>query len=171
MVLLQFAPRWRISQVRAAKVCGLLLYGLAALVLLIAILGLLRHAEADTNPLGIAITAGALLLMPILARMKRREVSRGASCVCTARRLAGTNSRKRWRKVEPVSSVKANQDGIEAVSPWRVAADVCYTLRRQDDEPFGGHRKRADGQRHLSLQRRRMHHPQAGQAVGLDASP
>ncbi len=26
-------------------------------------------------------------------------------------------------KVEPVSSVEANHDGIEAVSPWRVAAD------------------------------------------------
>ena len=26
-------------------------------------------------------------------------------------------------KVEPVSSIEANQDGIEAVSPWRVAVD------------------------------------------------
>ncbi len=76
VVLLQFAPRWRLSQVRAAKLCGLLLYGLAAIVLLIVILGLLRHTEADTSPLGISITAGALLLMPILARMKRRQAER-----------------------------------------------------------------------------------------------
>jgi divalent metal cation (Fe/Co/Zn/Cd) transporter len=76
VVLLQFAPRWSISQVRAARVCGLLLYGLAAIVLVIALLGLLRHAEVDESPLGIAITAGALLLMPILARMKRREADR-----------------------------------------------------------------------------------------------
>ena len=76
VVLLQFVPRWSISQIRAARVCGLLLYGLAAVVLLIALLGLLRNAEVDKSPLGIAITAGALLLMPILARMKHREADR-----------------------------------------------------------------------------------------------
>ncbi|MEG9434719.1 cation transporter [Edaphobacter sp. HDX4] len=76
VVLLQFAPQWRISQVRAAKLCGLLLYGLAVIVTLIAFLGLFRHAEADTSRLGIAITTGALLLMPILARMKRQEAER-----------------------------------------------------------------------------------------------
>ena len=79
VVLLQFSPRWSISQVRAARVCGLLLYGLAAIVLLIAFLGLLRHAEVDESPLGIAITAGALLLMPMLARMKRREADRSGN--------------------------------------------------------------------------------------------
>ena len=76
VVLLQFAPRWSISQTRAARVCGLLLYGLAAIVLLIALLGLLRHAEVDSSPLGIAVTAGAFLLMPLLSRMKRREADR-----------------------------------------------------------------------------------------------
>jgi divalent metal cation (Fe/Co/Zn/Cd) transporter len=71
VVLLQFTPRFRTSQVRAARFCGLLLYCLAAVVCVIAIAGLLYHLEADASRLGIVITGGALLLMPLLARMKR----------------------------------------------------------------------------------------------------
>ena len=50
---------------------GLLLYGLAGVVSLITLTGLYFRVSADTSRLGIAITVGALLLMPILARMKR----------------------------------------------------------------------------------------------------
>lgn len=71
VVLLQFVPRFDISQVRAAKLCGLLLYSLAGVVTVTALAGLFYGVEADTSRLGIAITAGALLLMPTLARMKR----------------------------------------------------------------------------------------------------
>ena len=71
IVLVQFTPRLHLSQYRAARLCGLLLYGLAGVVATIAITGLLRHAEADSSFLGMAVTAGALLFMPILARMKR----------------------------------------------------------------------------------------------------
>lgn len=71
VVLLQFAPRWRISQRRAASCCGSLLYGLAGVITIVAFAGLFRRVEADTSKLGIAITAGALLFMPILARRKR----------------------------------------------------------------------------------------------------
>ena len=71
VVLLQFSRSLRVSQTRAAKICGLLLYGLAGVVSLIALAGLYLHVNADTSRLGMAITAGALLLMPILARMKR----------------------------------------------------------------------------------------------------
>lgn len=76
VVLLQFAPRWRISEVRASKFCGLLLYALAALVTLIAVVSLFRRIEADTSRLGIGITAGALVLMPVLSRLKRNEAER-----------------------------------------------------------------------------------------------
>ncbi|WP_130422386.1 cation transporter [Edaphobacter modestus] len=48
-----------------------LLYGLAGVISVIALAGLLRRVEADTSKLGIAITGGALLLMPLLARKKR----------------------------------------------------------------------------------------------------
>jgi len=74
-VLLQFTPRLHISQYRAARLCGFLLYGLAGVVAVIAIAGLLRHAEPDASFLGMAITAGALLVMPILARMKREAAA------------------------------------------------------------------------------------------------
>ena len=71
VVLLQFTPRFRVSQFRAARLCGLLLYGLAGMVLVVAIWGLIRRVEADTSKLGIVITAGALLIMPLFARKKR----------------------------------------------------------------------------------------------------
>lgn len=71
VVLIQFTPRWHISQYRAAKLCGLLLYGLAAIVATIAVTGLLRHTEADSSVLGMATTAGALMVMPFLAQKKR----------------------------------------------------------------------------------------------------
>ncbi len=71
VVLLQFTRFLRVSQARAAKICGALLYGLAGVVSLIALAGLYFRENADTSRLGIGITAGALLLMPVLARMKR----------------------------------------------------------------------------------------------------
>jgi len=71
VVLLQFTPRFLVSQLRAARFCGSLLYGLAGVVSVVALVGLLRRAEADTSKLGIAITGGALLLMPLLTRKKR----------------------------------------------------------------------------------------------------
>ncbi len=76
VVLLQFVPRLSISPVRAAKLCGLLLYGLTGVVLLIALGGLFQHADAETSLLGMWITGGALLLMPVLARLKRTEADR-----------------------------------------------------------------------------------------------
>jgi divalent metal cation (Fe/Co/Zn/Cd) transporter len=75
VVLIQFTPRLHISQYRAARLCGALLYGLAGVVAGIAIVGLLRHSEADSSALGMAITAGALLVMPLLARMKRETAA------------------------------------------------------------------------------------------------
>ena len=71
VVVLQFTPQFRISQIKAARFCGTLLLCLAALVSIVALDGLFNHLEADTSPLGVAITGAALLLMPILARMKR----------------------------------------------------------------------------------------------------
>lgn len=76
VVLLQFLPGERISQARAARVCGVLLYVLAGAIGVIAVAGLLGHTEADTSRLGMAITACALLLMPVLARRKRAAADR-----------------------------------------------------------------------------------------------
>jgi divalent metal cation (Fe/Co/Zn/Cd) transporter len=80
VVLLQFTRAFRVSQSHAAKICGLLLYGLAGMVSLIALAGLYFRVNADTSRLGIAITAGALLLMPVLARMKRDAANQTGGC-------------------------------------------------------------------------------------------
>jgi divalent metal cation (Fe/Co/Zn/Cd) transporter len=71
VVLLQFTPRFHISQARAARFCGSLLYCLAGAVSVMALAGLFEKAEASTSRLGIAVTGAALLLMPLLARKKR----------------------------------------------------------------------------------------------------
>ncbi len=76
VVLLQFLPGARLSQSRAARVCGILLYVLAGVVTAIALLGLYLHNDADTSRLGMAITACALLLMPLLAKRKRDAADR-----------------------------------------------------------------------------------------------
>ena len=97
VVLLQFVPSWRLSQARAARTCGTLLFVLAGVVASIAIAGLFLRVDADTSTSGIAITAGALLLMPLLARMEaqgsRRDGQQGTACgrgpvcnVCLPRR-------------------------------------------------------------------------------------
>jgi divalent metal cation (Fe/Co/Zn/Cd) transporter len=70
VVLLQFTPHCRISQARAARFCGILLYDLASVVSVIALAGLLDRLDAETSRLGMAISGGALLFMPVLARMK-----------------------------------------------------------------------------------------------------
>jgi divalent metal cation (Fe/Co/Zn/Cd) transporter len=70
VVLLQFTVWFRISPPRAARFCGALLYALAGVVSIIAVAGLLYGREADTSLLGIAITAGALLVMPLLTWFK-----------------------------------------------------------------------------------------------------
>lgn len=75
VVLIQFTPRLHISQYRAARLCGSLLYGLAAIVATIAVTGFLRHSQADSSVLGMIVTAGALMVMPLLAQRKRETAA------------------------------------------------------------------------------------------------
>lgn len=74
VVLLQFSPAFPLNKDQAAKAAGVLLFLLAAVVACIAWLGRMR--EMDTSRLGIAITAIALIAMPVLAWLKRREARR-----------------------------------------------------------------------------------------------
>ena len=76
VVLMLFAPRFSIPQIRAAKICGLLLYGLAGVITILALFGFIHRVEADTSRFGIAVTTAALLFMPILARMKKNAAER-----------------------------------------------------------------------------------------------
>jgi divalent metal cation (Fe/Co/Zn/Cd) transporter len=74
VVLLQFSPRFPLKKAYADKVAAGLLFLLAGVVLCIAWLG--RAREMETSRLGIAITVMALIAMPWLAWMKRREARR-----------------------------------------------------------------------------------------------
>lgn len=74
VVLLQFIPRFPLKKAQADKAAAVLLFALAGVVLCIAWLGRMRSVE--TSRLGIAITVLALIAMPALAWLKRREARR-----------------------------------------------------------------------------------------------
>jgi divalent metal cation (Fe/Co/Zn/Cd) transporter len=71
VVLLQFVPRISLSKASAERAAAILLYLLAGSVVLIAALN--WNSTKQTSFLGIGITALALIVMPALARLKRRQ--------------------------------------------------------------------------------------------------
>ncbi len=73
VVLLQYTPRLRIAPERAERLAGSLLFVLAGVVTVIAFLGLVLQVQPEVSRAGMAITAAALLIMPTLAALKRRE--------------------------------------------------------------------------------------------------
>jgi divalent metal cation (Fe/Co/Zn/Cd) transporter len=74
VVLLQFLPRFPLKKAYADRAAGVLLYALAVVVVCIAWLGRARGME--TSVIGIAVTALALVVMPVLAWLKRRQARR-----------------------------------------------------------------------------------------------
>jgi divalent metal cation (Fe/Co/Zn/Cd) transporter len=72
LVLLSFSSAFRLSKDRAAKWAGVLLFVLAGIVGCTAILSLIRRVRPAPSFSGIAITAAALVVMPVLAWFKRR---------------------------------------------------------------------------------------------------
>jgi divalent metal cation (Fe/Co/Zn/Cd) transporter len=84
VVLLQFVPRISISPRIATRLAAVLLFALAGVVCAAAILSLTLHLPPQTSPLGIAITLAALLAMPILAKLKRREARRSGNSALAA---------------------------------------------------------------------------------------
>ncbi len=83
---------WRFSSKRggeqteglAAKVTGGLLFALAAYVALVAALALLGHREVRPSLLGIVVLSVAAVVMPLLAKEKRRLSSASASAALRA---------------------------------------------------------------------------------------
>jgi divalent metal cation (Fe/Co/Zn/Cd) transporter len=57
---------------QAARIAGGLLFALAAFVALASVLTLLRHVEARFSPIGIVVLILAAVVMPWLAKQKRR---------------------------------------------------------------------------------------------------
>jgi divalent metal cation (Fe/Co/Zn/Cd) transporter len=76
VVLLAIVPSFPLSKDRAARLAGVLLFVLAAVVALVTLLSFLYRVKPETSCSGIAITLAALLVMPILAWAKRRAARR-----------------------------------------------------------------------------------------------
>jgi divalent metal cation (Fe/Co/Zn/Cd) transporter len=73
VVLLQYARPASISQRKAGRIAAVLLFVLAAIVASTALVSLVLRQRPQTSFVGIIITVAALLAMPILAMLKRRE--------------------------------------------------------------------------------------------------
>jgi divalent metal cation (Fe/Co/Zn/Cd) transporter len=71
VVLLQFLPRFPLRKAHAERVAAILLFLLAATVVGIALLA--WRSPVETSCLGITITALALVVMPVLAWLKRSQ--------------------------------------------------------------------------------------------------
>ena len=76
VVLLQFIPKYAISKTRAARVAGILLFVLAAVVGITAAASLVLKLQPETSLSGMLITAIALIAMPVLAARKRAVARR-----------------------------------------------------------------------------------------------
>jgi divalent metal cation (Fe/Co/Zn/Cd) transporter len=76
VVVLQFSPRLSISERHATRAAAFLLFALAGIVAGIAILSLAWDAGPKESPLGIAVTVIAVIIMPLLGWLKRREARR-----------------------------------------------------------------------------------------------
>lgn len=74
VVLLQFLPRFLVKKAHADKTAAVLLFLLAAVIVCVAWIG--RARPMETSCVGMAVTALALVVMPVLAWMKRRHAQR-----------------------------------------------------------------------------------------------
>lgn len=76
VVLLQMKSPGSISRRSAGRLAGVLLFALALVVVCTALLSFLLHVKPETSRLGIIVTIIALIAMPVLAALKRREARR-----------------------------------------------------------------------------------------------
>jgi divalent metal cation (Fe/Co/Zn/Cd) transporter len=84
VVLLQFVPRISISEKSAGRFAAVLLFALALIVGVTANVSLALHLRPETSRLGIGITLAALIVMPVLATLKRREADRSNNSALAA---------------------------------------------------------------------------------------
>ena len=95
VVLLQFSPRFPLKKTYAERAAAILLFALAVAVVCIA--GLNYHAPVAVSPLGIAVTALALVAMPVLAGLKRRQAHMLNNRALAAVTLTGLVAYSIWR--------------------------------------------------------------------------
>src|SRR5208283_4137272 len=84
VVLLQWIPSMSISERRASRIAGALLFVLAFVVAAIAAVSLALRLRPATSYAGIAITIAALIAMPVLAFLKRPEARRSKNAALAA---------------------------------------------------------------------------------------
>jgi len=84
VVLLQWIPSISISERRASRLAGVLLFVLAFVVAAIAVASLAVRLRPATSYSGMAITIAALIAMPVLAFLKRREARRSKNAALAA---------------------------------------------------------------------------------------
>jgi divalent metal cation (Fe/Co/Zn/Cd) transporter len=84
VVLLQWVPGMALSERRAARIAAVLLFLLTVVVTGTALASLALRLHPETSRAGIAITFAALLTMPILAALKRREAQRSGNIALAA---------------------------------------------------------------------------------------
>ena len=75
VVMLQFSSRFRVPPLAAARIAGGLLFFLVGIVVVLAVLAARYKVVPERSYLGIGITIGALLIMPVLAILKRRHAN------------------------------------------------------------------------------------------------
>lgn len=84
VVLLQWIPSISISERRASRTAGVLLFVLAFVVATIAVASLALRLRPETSYAGMGITIAALIAMPVLASLKRREARRSNNAALAA---------------------------------------------------------------------------------------
>jgi len=84
VVLMQWIPGVSISERKATRTASVLLYVLAFVVAGTALTSLALRLRPETSRSGIGITFAALLAMPVLAWLKRREAHRSGNAALAA---------------------------------------------------------------------------------------
>ena len=84
LVLAQFIPGVAIAERRTSRLAGGLLFLLALIVAATAVVSLALRVKPETSVAGMAITIAALIAMPWLAWLKRREARRSGNIALAA---------------------------------------------------------------------------------------
>jgi len=84
VVLLQWIPRVSISEHKAARTAAVLLFVLAFAVAGATAASFVLKIQPEASGAGIGITVAALLIMPVLAWLKRREAIRSGNVALAA---------------------------------------------------------------------------------------
>ena len=84
VVVLQFVPGIALPERKAGRAAAILLFVLAGVVAVTAIVSLALRLRPETSLLGIAVAVAALIGMPVLATLKRREARRSGNIALAA---------------------------------------------------------------------------------------